>query len=80
MELVGVVVSWVVSHWDVLSGAVLALLSAAALVARLTPNTKDDAVVARIRKVVGWVFNMRKQVPVEEPAPKQEPEGLFEKR
>jgi hypothetical protein len=45
--------------------AVTSLMTAAAAVAALTPNPKDDSWVAKIRKVIdilGWNFGFAKNV------------------
>ncbi|EEE42845.1 hypothetical protein [Roseibium alexandrii] len=44
--------TWIVSNLDNIFIAVTAVIAAASAIAALTPTPKDDAVVAKVRKVV----------------------------
>ena len=41
-------VNWLVAHWQEVGEAVLAVLGAASMVAKLTPTEADDAVVQKV--------------------------------
>ena len=43
---------WVVENYELLIGAVLAVLAAAAAVVKLTPTQEDDRFVARVQRRV----------------------------
>jgi len=45
--------SWLLSHWTEVIAAAGALVAAASFITRLTPTPKDDAALAKIRKVLG---------------------------
>ena len=44
--------SWITTNWQAVSGIVVATLGVAAMICKLTPSPKDDAIVA---KVLGWL-------------------------
>jgi len=54
--------SWLLSHYDEVLELLGALSIAAALFAKLTPNSKDDEVVGKVKKVLDFVsLSLRKQ-------------------
>lgn len=50
-----ITVDFIKSNWTEILEIAMALNVAAALFAKLTPNKKDDTVVAKIGKVLDWV-------------------------
>lgn len=54
--------SWIVENYAVVLEALGALSVAAALVAKLTPNTTDDSAVAKFKKALDFVsLSVRKK-------------------
>lgn len=43
---------YIIQNWDTILTAVLALVGAASVIAKLTPTPKDDAVLAKVKSVV----------------------------
>lgn len=48
------VISWVVSHWSDILAIYGALVLAASTFVKLTPSTADDAILAKVVKVLDW--------------------------
>lgn len=46
------VMDWILSNWTEITAAVVAAGTAASVIVKLTPNTKDDAVLAKVLKVL----------------------------
>jgi len=44
--------SWITTHWQEMLGAVMAALTLASAITKLTPSPKDDAVVM---KIIAWL-------------------------
>lgn len=47
--------SWILDNYMEVFAAVGALATAAALLAKLTPNKTDDAIVAKVQKVLDFL-------------------------
>lgn len=56
----GDVISYVQANWDQLIVTVLAVLGAAALIARFTPTEADDKVIAALLKLVHGLAGTQK--------------------
>lgn len=41
-------ITWITENWQAVSGIIVATLGVLALICKLTPSPKDDAVVAKI--------------------------------
>lgn len=54
MKLYGQVnnMNYVIENWDAIVVALLAVVGAASVIAKLTPTTKDDEIVAKIKAVL----------------------------
>jgi len=48
-------ISWLISNSETIIQILTGLVTAASLIATLTPNNSDNAWVARISKVVSWL-------------------------
>ena len=48
----GEVITYITANWESIIAAITAVVTAAAAITALTPSTKDDSVVAKIRKVL----------------------------
>lgn len=44
--------NYVIENWDAIVVALLAVVGAASVIAKLTPTTKDDEIVAKIKAVL----------------------------
>lgn len=44
-------IEWITTNWDVLLGLVAALIGLATIIVKLTPSTKDDVVVDKVKGV-----------------------------
>lgn len=54
--------NYLIENYDLILEALGALSIAAALFAKLTPNTKDDTAVAKVKKVLDFVsLSLRKK-------------------
>ena len=58
METLKAIVSYLIANGPALAATVLAMLSAAEMVVRLTPTTKDDGAVERVGKVIHKLFDV----------------------
>lgn len=43
---------FIVQNWDQIVVGILAVIGAASAIAKLTPTTKDDKIIAKVKKVV----------------------------
>jgi uncharacterized membrane-anchored protein YhcB (DUF1043 family) len=43
---------WFIANWEVIGAALVAVLSAAAVIVKLTPSTTDDEWIEKIKEVV----------------------------
>ncbi len=46
------IIKWFAEHWSDVLGVIGALITAATIIVKLTPTQKDDAVLAKIIKVL----------------------------
>lgn len=44
--------TWIIENWDAVLATVTAVIAAASAVAALTPTPKDDAIIAKLYKVI----------------------------
>lgn len=52
--------AWIIENWAEVLNALSMIIAAASAVSALTPNKSDDALIAKIRKVVGLLaLNVR---------------------
>lgn len=42
-------IEWITTNWDLLLGLCAAIIGLAAIITKLTPSTKDDAVVGKVK-------------------------------
>lgn len=47
--------NWVMAHIDEIFQIASGAVAVAAAIAALTPNTSDDGIVGKVRKVVDWL-------------------------
>lgn len=55
MDFIMTFVDWLTSHFDLIMGAVFAVIAAASAVAALTPTQVDDNWVAKVKKWADWL-------------------------
>jgi len=47
--------NWLAQNWLNIVAAATSLITAASIIARMTPNESDDKVVDRVLKVIQWL-------------------------
>jgi hypothetical protein len=65
-------ITFITANWAALVGVLVALLSVAALIAKLTPTPKDDAIIAKILYVVNLLPQTARQAYEANKAPKKD--------
>lgn len=65
-------ITFITANWAALVGVLAALLSVAALIAKLTPTPKDDAIIAKILYVVNLLPQSARQSYEAKKAPKKD--------
>lgn len=70
MENITNLVKWVAANWLELAEAIAAIIGGASIIIRLTPTTKDDAMILPIIKFIGKWIALDKYSPKGEERPK----------
>ncbi|MCD8541137.1 MAG: hypothetical protein LRY22_00080 [Aliarcobacter cryaerophilus] len=52
-------IDWIVANWEGITIALGAVLALAVAIAKLTPNTTDDAVVGKAKSVFDSIFTKK---------------------
>lgn len=55
MDTLVAVFGWITANYDVVIGAVLAIIGGLSVIAKLTPTPKDDAILAKIITAVDFL-------------------------
>lgn len=54
---------WIAAHYDEVLAIIGGIVSVASLIVKLTPTTKDDAILAKIVSVLEYVSIVNKKAP-----------------
>lgn len=52
-------IEWITANWEGIVVAVGAVIALAVAIAKLTPNTTDDAVVGKIQSIFNSIFTKK---------------------
>ena len=47
--------SWLTENWISIVAGIGSIVTGASIIAKLTPSTHDDAVIAKLLKVIQWL-------------------------
>lgn len=53
--------AWIVNNWDSILMAITSVVTAASLIANMTPNQTDNAIIDKVKKVIDMLaLNFKK--------------------